>query len=70
MSIRALVVIVLAGFLALTARALSHYGYFEFLQAVTANAVLSVLFFDLVISLSLRPRASVEPGGGGEPSRA
>lgn len=53
MSTRPLVAIVLAGFLALTARALSHYSYLEFLQAVTANAVLSVLFFDLVICLSL-----------------
>jgi hypothetical protein len=50
---RALITIVLAGFLALTARALSHYGYLEFLEAATENAVVSVLFFDLVICLGL-----------------
>ena len=50
---RALVAIALTGFLGLTARALSHYSYFEFLEAATANAVVSVMFFDLVISLSL-----------------
>jgi hypothetical protein len=50
---RALTAAVLAGFLALTARALSHYSYLEFLEATTASAVLSVLFFDLVICLSL-----------------
>jgi hypothetical protein len=50
---RALVAIALAGFLGLTARALSHYSYVEFLQAATANAVVSVLFFDLVICLGL-----------------
>jgi hypothetical protein len=50
---RTLVAIALAGFLALTARALSHYSYVGFLEAVTANAVVSVLFFDLVICLSL-----------------
>ncbi len=50
---RALVAIVLAGFLALTARALSHYTYLEFLEAATANAVVAVMFFDLVIGLSL-----------------
>jgi hypothetical protein len=50
---RALVAIALAGFLGLTARALSHYSYVEFLQATTANAVVSVLFFDLVICLGL-----------------
>jgi len=50
---RALVAIALAGFLGLTARALSHYSYVEFLQAATANAVVNVLFFDLVICLGL-----------------
>ncbi len=50
---RTLLSFVLAGFLALTARALSHGSYLEFLQAATANAVVSVLFLDLVISLSL-----------------
>jgi Terpene cyclase DEP1 len=53
MWIRALLAIALTGFLALTARAFSHYSYFEFLQAATANAVVSVMFFDLVIGLSL-----------------
>jgi hypothetical protein len=53
MFFRALNAIVLAGFLALTVRALSRYSYVGFLEAVTANAVLSVLFFDLVICLSL-----------------
>ena len=50
---RALLAIVLVGFLALTARALSRFSYFEFLEAATANAVVSVLFFDLVICLGL-----------------
>ena len=50
---RALLAIVLVGFLALTARALSHYSYLEFLEAATENAVVSVLFLDLVICLSL-----------------
>ena len=50
---RALVAMALAGFLALTARALSHYSYVGFLDAATANAVVSVMFFDLVICLSL-----------------
>ncbi len=50
---RALVAIVLAGFVALTVRALLHYSYLEFLDAATANAVVSVMFFDLVICLSL-----------------
>lgn len=50
---RTLVAIALTGFLGLTARALTHYSYAGFLQAATANAVLSVLFFDLVICLSL-----------------
>ena len=50
---RALVAIVLAGFLALTLRALLHYSYLEFLEAATANAVVSVMLFDLVICLTL-----------------
>jgi len=50
---RILVAIALTGFLGLTARALSHYSYAGFLEAATANAVVSVLFFDLVIGLSL-----------------
>jgi hypothetical protein len=50
---RALVAIVLAGFLALTVRALLRYSYLEFLEAATANAVLSQMFLDLVICLSL-----------------
>lgn len=51
--IRALIAIVLAGFLALTVRALLHYSYIGFLDAATANAVVSVIFFDLVICLGL-----------------
>jgi hypothetical protein len=53
MTTRPLVAIVLTGFLALTARALWHYSYLEFLEAATANAIVSVLLFDLVICLSL-----------------
>jgi hypothetical protein len=51
--IRGLIAIVLAGFLALTVRALLHYSYVGFLEAATANAVVSVIFFDLVICLAL-----------------
>jgi hypothetical protein len=51
--IRALIAIVLAGFLALTVRALLHYSYIGFLEAATANAVVSVILFDLVICLGL-----------------
>jgi hypothetical protein len=50
---RALFGIVLAGFLALTVRALLHYSYLEFFRAATANAVLIQMLFDLVICLSL-----------------
>jgi hypothetical protein len=53
MWIRASVALVLAGFLALTARALAAYGYIGFFEQAFANAVLSVLAFDLVIALGL-----------------
>ncbi len=53
MWIRASIAFVLAGFLALTARALAAYGYVGFFEQAFANAVVSVLAFDLVICLSL-----------------
>ena len=53
MWIRASIAIVLVGFLALTARALIAYGYVGFFEQAFANAVVSVLAFDLVICLSL-----------------
>ncbi len=49
---RAWIAIVLAGFLALTVRALLRYSYLGFLEAATANAVVSLLLFDLVICLT------------------
>ncbi len=51
--IRPLIALVLAGFLALTARALAAYGYLGFFEQVFANSVVSVLAFDLVICLGL-----------------
>jgi Terpene cyclase DEP1 len=50
---RASIAFVLASFLALTARALAAYGYVGFFEQAFANAVVSVLAFDLVICLSL-----------------
>jgi hypothetical protein len=53
MWLRASIALVLAGFLALTARALAAYGYVGFFEQAFANSVVSVLAFDLVICLGL-----------------
>jgi Terpene cyclase DEP1 len=53
MWIRASIALVLAGFLALTARALAAYGYVGFFEQAFANSVVAVLAFDLVICLGL-----------------
>jgi hypothetical protein len=53
MANRALVAAVLAFFLALTARTLTRYSYLEFVQAVTANPVVTTLSVELVIGLAL-----------------
>jgi hypothetical protein len=50
---RALVASILVLFLALTARTLTRYCYLEFLQAVTANPVVTTLSVELVIGLAL-----------------
>jgi hypothetical protein len=50
---RTFVASVLVVFLALTARTLTRYSYLEFLQAVTANPVVTTLSVELVIGLSL-----------------
>jgi hypothetical protein len=53
MWIRASIALVLAGFLALTARALAAYGYVGFFEQAFANSAVGVLAFDLVICLGL-----------------
>jgi hypothetical protein len=53
MWLRASIALVLAGFLALTARALAANGYVGFFEQAFANSVVSVLAFDLVICLGL-----------------
>jgi hypothetical protein len=53
MFFRALVALVLAGFLAKTFVVLVRFGYLGFFETATANAVVSQFFLDLAIALTL-----------------
>ena len=53
MGVRAIVGIVLAGFLGLTLVAVMEHGYLGFFELVGANSATRLLMVDLVIALSL-----------------